>query len=80
MEILYIWQEMLYHIIKSTKAKTQEGSMLLKSKPAVNNYYEVEEKIKRELVLNLKRQGIDISKIHIDFKTGNVNVCLSIKQ
>lgn len=56
------------------------GVMLLKNKPAENPYYEIEEKIKRELETTLERKGIDISKIHIDLKTGNLNLSLSIKQ
>ncbi len=55
--------------------------MLFKNKTTdVNPYNEIEEKIKRELLATLERKGIDISKIHVDLRTGNVNVSLSIKR
>lgn len=41
---------------------------------------ELEEKIKRDLISILKRKGLDISKIHVDLESGNVNLSLNISK
>lgn len=41
---------------------------------------ELEEKIKKDLISKLKMKGIDISRIHIDLKSGNLNLSLNISR
>ena len=52
--------------------------MLLRAKTEDKLYYELEEKIKKDLIATLQKKGVDISNIHIDLKTGNVNLSLKI--
>jgi hypothetical protein len=40
----------------------------------------LQEKIKNDIVANLRKKGIDLSKIHIDLNTSNMNVTVSINK
>jgi len=54
---------------------------VLLGKTAVDGpYFELADKIRQELVLTLKKKGVNISDIHIDLKAGNVNVSMSISK
>jgi hypothetical protein len=45
-----------------------------------DEYINMAEKIKEELIITLQRKGIKASKIHIDLCSDNVNVSISISK
>ncbi|MCX7921680.1 MAG: hypothetical protein N3B21_06665 [Clostridia bacterium] len=54
--------------------------MIFKQRFVENPYEKLVECIKRDLILNLQRKGIDIFKLDIDMKSDKVNVSLHIKE
>ncbi|MDF2524022.1 MAG: hypothetical protein K0R31_1663 [Clostridiales bacterium] len=69
-----------YNLHGSGKSKILGGNMLFKKKDEVILCGELEEKIKNDLISVLKRNGLDILKIHLDLESGNLNLRLNISK
>lgn len=54
--------------------------MFFKTQAIENRYDKLAEKIKKDLVKTLQRQGINISMVDINIKSGNLNVSVGISE
>jgi hypothetical protein len=68
-------------VCKTYQVLAREWSAVNSQKRPMNDeYIDMAEKIKEELIITLQRKGIKAPKIHIDLHSDNVNVSISINK